>query len=85
MSNYCSHCRYDPDQATGADACPFTSLYWNFLDRHEDTFSGNRRMNFQLANVRRKSDDELGAIAERVEEIRAMVASADGDEWKMED
>ncbi|PSQ65515.1 MAG: cryptochrome/photolyase family protein, partial [Bacteroidetes bacterium QH_2_64_74] len=71
MSNYCSHCRYDPDQATGEDACPFTSLYWNFLERHQDRFSGNRRMNFQLANLRRKDDEELAAIADRVDEVRA--------------
>jgi deoxyribodipyrimidine photolyase-related protein len=75
MSNYCSHCRYDPDQATGEEACPFTSLYWNFLDRHQETFSGNPRMNFQLANVRRKSDEDLAAIAERVEEVRALAES----------
>ena len=72
MSNYCSHCRYDPAEATGEEACPFTSLYWNFLDRHQERFSGNPRMNFQLANVRRKDDEELTAIAERVEEVRAM-------------
>ena len=73
MSNYCDHCRYDPAEATGEDACPFTSLYWNFLDRHQETFSGNRRMNFQLANVRRKDDAELDAIATRVEDLRELV------------
>jgi len=70
MSNYCSHCRYDPGTATGDTACPFTSLYWNFLRQHQETFSGNPRMNFQLANVRRKSEDELDAIAARVEAVR---------------
>ena len=70
MSNYCSHCRYDPGAATGDDACPFTSLYWHFLDRHQEHFSGNRRMNFQLANVRRKSDEDLENIAERVADVR---------------
>jgi hypothetical protein len=40
-------------------------------------------MNFQLANVRRKSDDELAAIADRVEEIRATVESTDGGGWKV--
>jgi len=72
MSNYCSHCRYDPDAATGEDACPFTSLYWHFLDRHQKRFSGNRRMNFQLANVRRKEDNELDAIYDRVDEVRQL-------------
>jgi len=77
MSNYCSHCRYDPEQATGDDACPFTSLYWHFLDRHRDRFSDNPRMNFQLANVRRKDQEELSAIAERVDEVRSV--AADGE------
>jgi deoxyribodipyrimidine photolyase-related protein len=74
MSNYCSHCRYDPGVSAGEDACPFTTLYWDFLQRHEDTLSGNRRMNFQLANVRRKSDDQLEAIQERAAEVRAKAA-----------
>ncbi|MGM0706643.1 MAG: cryptochrome/photolyase family protein, partial [Bacteroidota bacterium] len=73
MSNYCSGCRYDPGKATGADACPFTTLYWDFLDRHEDTLSGNRRMNFQLANLRRKEDTERTAIAERASQLRSLV------------
>ncbi|MES3628920.1 MAG: cryptochrome/photolyase family protein [Longimonas sp.] len=73
MSNYCSGCQYDPAESTGAKACPFTTLYWDFLDRHEDTLSGNRRMNFQLANVRRKGDAERSAIAERAADIRTKV------------
>jgi deoxyribodipyrimidine photolyase-related protein len=73
MSNYCQHCVYDKGSATGEDACPFTTLYWNFLDRHQDALSGNRRMNFQLANVRRKSDAELDAIADRVDDVRDLV------------
>lgn len=73
MSNYCTGCRYTPDDATGEDACPFTTLYWDFLDRHEDTLSGNRRMNFQLANLRRKGDDQRHAIAERARALRSQV------------
>jgi deoxyribodipyrimidine photolyase-related protein len=72
MSNYCDHCRYDPGAATGEDACPFTTLYWDFLDRHEERLSDNHRMNFQLANLRRKDGDTLDAIADRAAELRAM-------------
>jgi len=55
MSNYCAHCPKDPTQATGENACPFTTLYWDFLDRHQDTLRGNPRMTMQLRNLDRLS------------------------------
>ena len=75
MSNYCQHCRYDPDVATGDDACPLTTLYWDFLARHREQFSGNRRMNFQLANLRRKGEDAVAAIREHAETVREGAAN----------
>jgi deoxyribodipyrimidine photolyase-related protein len=36
MSDYCRGCRYDRSARTGPDACPFTTLYWDFLARHHD-------------------------------------------------
>jgi deoxyribodipyrimidine photolyase-related protein len=71
MSNYCADCPYDPGSATGEDACPFTTLYWDFLRRHEDRLEDNHRMNFQLMNLRKKSDEELRQIARRSREIQS--------------
>jgi len=34
MSNYCEGCHYNKNERTGARACPFNSLYWNFLDQY---------------------------------------------------
>lgn len=51
MSNYCDGCRYDPAQSTGARACPFTTLYWNFLERNEPRLRANPRMQMQLKNL----------------------------------
>jgi len=70
MGNHCKSCRFKPAKATGEDACPFTTLYWDFLDRHQQTFQGNPRMRLQLKNLDRKSDSEWEAIRERAEEIR---------------
>ncbi len=70
MSDYCKGCRYDPKRATGEDACPFTTLYWDFLSRHRKRFGGNRRMSLQLRNVERKDAGERRTIARRAARVR---------------
>lgn len=71
MSNHCKACRYDPAQATGGDACPFTTLYWDFLDRHHDQFKGNHRMSLQLKNVEKKDEEQLVEIRSHAAKIRS--------------
>ncbi len=44
MSDYCRGCRYDVKARTGPGACPFNSLYWDFLARHRDRLKGNQRL-----------------------------------------
>lgn len=44
MSDYCTGCRYDVKQKTGPDACPFNSLYWDFLVRNRAKLEGNPRL-----------------------------------------
>jgi deoxyribodipyrimidine photolyase-related protein len=67
MGNSCKACRYDPKQRTGDNACPFTTLYWDFLARNEHVLAGNHRMSRQLAGMRRLSD--LQAVRERAEVV----------------
>jgi deoxyribodipyrimidine photolyase-related protein len=64
MSNYCAGCRFKPDKATGQDACPFTTLYWDFLMRHEKLLAKTQRMSLQVRNLKRKSKAELRQIRE---------------------
>ncbi|MDX5360182.1 MAG: cryptochrome/photolyase family protein [Alphaproteobacteria bacterium] len=71
MSDHCRSCRYDPGKATGADACPMTTLYWDFLDRHAQRFRANRRMAMQLKNLDRKAPGELEEIRARAARLRA--------------
>ena len=67
MSDYCRGCRYDPRRRTGEDACPITTLYWDFLARHRERLAGNNRMARPLANLDRLSDlDDVRARAAEV-------------------
>ncbi len=70
MSNYCKGCKYDPAQATGAKACPFTTLYWDYLLQHEVKLRGNQRMAMQLKNVGRLSAEQRGEIQEQAQRVR---------------
>jgi deoxyribodipyrimidine photolyase-related protein len=67
MTQYCKGCEYDPKKRVGEDACPFTTLYWDFLDRHKAQFSKNHRMSQQVNGLTRLSDlPELRVRAKKV-------------------
>ncbi len=70
MSNHCAGCRYDPTQATGERACPFTTLYWDFLMRHEECFAEHPRLGQQVRNLRRLSEADRSAIRQQVSRLR---------------
>ncbi len=57
MSNYCKSCSYDHKKTTGKNACPFNSLFWNFLNKNKDMLSKNRRMNFLVKNWEKKTPE----------------------------
>lgn len=44
MSHYCGQCHYDHKQKIGEKACPFNSLYWNFIDQNREKLQSNQRM-----------------------------------------
>lgn len=70
MSNYCKGCQFSPEKSIGQDACPFTTLYWDFLIRHESSMSKNPRMGMQVRNLNRLSDESKGAIQKQAKQHR---------------
>jgi len=62
MSDYCRNCRYDVNQRTGENACPFNALYWDFLARNEARIGDNPRLAMPYRNWARMADDDKAAI-----------------------
>ena len=73
MGNHCGGCRFDPAQSTGERACPFTTLYWDFLGRHEALLAKNARMALQVKNLQRLTPEQRAAITARADAVRAGV------------
>lgn len=69
MSNYCESCAYDKKKRTGENACPFNSLYWNFLDDKKAFFLKNNRMAMMLRLLEKIPAEELAEIKARASKI----------------
>ena len=75
MSDHCGGCRFDPRKRTGDDACPLTTLYWDFLASNRGALEGNHRMARPLANLDRLSD--VPAVRERAAGVLERIATGD--------
>jgi deoxyribodipyrimidine photolyase-related protein len=71
MSNYCKGCTFNPALSTGDKACPFTTLYWDFLLRHEAALSKNPRMVMQVRNLKRLDDSQRKAIQSQAQRLKS--------------
>jgi deoxyribodipyrimidine photolyase-related protein len=69
MSNYCSECTYNMKQRNGETACPFNSLYWNFLRTHRDRLRSNPRMSMMYRLLDKIPQDELTELTKRATAI----------------
>jgi len=75
MSNYCGHCQYDPKQSTGPNSCPFTALYWTFLERNEAILGNNFRLQMPYTTLHKKKPEELVQLRTRAAEAIAHLQS----------
>jgi deoxyribodipyrimidine photolyase-related protein len=75
MSNYCLSCRFEPSISVGDDACPFTTLYSDFLMRHDSLLKKNARMQLQMRNLDRLTKEQSRAIRHQARAIQKQVTS----------
>jgi deoxyribodipyrimidine photolyase-related protein len=71
MSDYCGACVYNHKTRTGADACPFNTLYWNFLITHEARLCANPRLGPAVLGLSRLDAAERAAIQEQAQLVLA--------------
>ena len=69
MSNYCGSCYYNKKEKTTPKACPFNSLYWNFLDDKREQLSKNRRMGMMYSLLNKIPASDLASIKEKAQHI----------------
>jgi deoxyribodipyrimidine photolyase-related protein len=67
MGDHCAHCRYAVKQKTGPGACPFNSLYWHFLARHEAKLAANPRLAMPYASWRKMDEGARQALLTQAE------------------
>ena len=69
MTQHCAGCPFDPKKRTGENACPFTTLYWDFLGRNSEQLRRNPRISAQVSSAHKLAD--ALQVRERANEIRA--------------
>ncbi len=62
MSDYCGTCAYDRKARTGDRACPFNTLYWNFLLDNERALKANPRLGPAVLGVNRLDSAERARL-----------------------
>jgi deoxyribodipyrimidine photolyase-related protein len=72
MSDHCGRCPFDPHLSTGSSACPFSSLYWDFVARHAETLVTNARMANAVRSWQRRDEAEQQAIRARAAQVRQL-------------
>jgi deoxyribodipyrimidine photolyase-related protein len=71
----CDRCRYDVNDSTGENACPFNYLYWGFVERHRELLEKNPRMKVITGQIDRMDEDKLAAMQNRARAFARLARS----------
>jgi deoxyribodipyrimidine photolyase-related protein len=67
MSNFCKNCKYDPEILIGENACPFNSLYWNFISKNENKLKNIQRLAYVFSTYNKFSESKKNDIKSQAE------------------
>lgn len=67
MGHYCTKCEYNHLAKTGPKACPFNSLYWNFIDANRKQLENNPRMGMMYKVWDKNSIESKNQILEQAD------------------
>ncbi len=70
MSDYCDECYYAARKNTGERACPFNSLYWDFLNKHRRKLAKNPRVAMMYRTWDRMKDENRKALIKQAQQYR---------------
>ena len=73
MSNYCSNCHYKVNKTLEDSACPLNSLYWHFMDKHQDKFANNPRSRMVYANWNKKTDAQRQQVLDKAKSLQVNI------------
>lgn len=65
MSDYCKSCHYKHAKKYGEKACPFNSLFWNFLEQHRGRLDNNQRLKMMYRVWDKMKPDEKSKMLEQ--------------------
>ncbi len=68
MSDYCQNCRYNHQDKSGDQACPFNIFYWDFLIRHRQKLTQLGRMGLVLSHLKRMDKATSDQIQQEAEQ-----------------
>lgn len=77
MGNHCQHCAFKVEETLGEQACPFNSLYWDFMAQHRALLEGNPRLGVLYRTWDKRSLEEQATLRRQAEALRERIASGE--------
>jgi deoxyribodipyrimidine photolyase-related protein len=84
MGDHCGRCRFDVRQRTGPTACPYNSLFWDFMARHRARLGAHPRLGMLLRTWDGFPADEQQRIRETADLARARLGPP-AARWSFDD